>query len=239
MGFGGRARMSNAHCRRHGLGPTARRRHRDQEPKTSRSRRHVICAHVAVEALRSDRSAQAAERLAAGDAWVGHDLVFANRTGGFLEVAEPPSTRVLPLARPSGIAADSIPRPSAHGGDPHASARCPPADRGRPPRPRQPVPDPRPARACDRGDASPGGPGNGYPSSAGPSAAAAPRCSWKGAAVRWRCCHPRCQGGSVPKKPVPPAGIELATRGLGIRFRPSVWCHPVLFCSSDWAAQSV
>lgn len=55
-------------------------------PKTAKSRRGVELTATAVEALLRHRTAQIAERLAAGHFWKDMDLVFTNRTGGFLRV---------------------------------------------------------------------------------------------------------------------------------------------------------
>lgn len=57
-------------------------------PKTARSRRRVELTSAAVEALRRHRAFQAAERLAAGELWTDRDLVFCNRSGGFLHAAD-------------------------------------------------------------------------------------------------------------------------------------------------------
>jgi integrase len=51
------------------------------EPKTVRSRRQVVISETAADALRRHRVAQAEERLALGEAWEDHDLVFANALG--------------------------------------------------------------------------------------------------------------------------------------------------------------
>jgi integrase len=51
------------------------------EPKTAKSRRSIVLAPMAVEALRQHRTAQLQERLAAGPAWEEQDLVFPNLVG--------------------------------------------------------------------------------------------------------------------------------------------------------------
>ncbi|MHB8376677.1 MAG: tyrosine-type recombinase/integrase [Dehalococcoidia bacterium] len=51
------------------------------EPKTHGSRRHVLLAARAVDALRRHRVAQAEERLRLGAAWEDNELVFANQVG--------------------------------------------------------------------------------------------------------------------------------------------------------------
>ncbi|MEW1959957.1 site-specific integrase [Kineococcus sp. NPDC059986] len=54
-------------------------------PKTEKSRRTIPLPTAAVDALRTQRRAQAAERLAAGEAWSDQDLVFTTEVGGPLE----------------------------------------------------------------------------------------------------------------------------------------------------------
>ena len=56
------------------------------EPRTSRSRRKVRLCTLAVAALRKLRVRQAPERLATGEAWNDHDLVFTNSIGRPCEV---------------------------------------------------------------------------------------------------------------------------------------------------------
>jgi integrase len=50
-------------------------------PKTDRSRRTVPVPAQTVQALRRHRKLQAAERLAAGESWQNHDLIFTSRVG--------------------------------------------------------------------------------------------------------------------------------------------------------------
>jgi integrase len=51
------------------------------EPKTERSRRSVPIAPPVAAMLRAHRVGQQAERVAAGDQWQDHDLVFATEFG--------------------------------------------------------------------------------------------------------------------------------------------------------------
>lgn len=51
------------------------------EPKTKGSRRNILVASQAKDALRRHRIAQNVERIAAGSAWTEYDLVFANEVG--------------------------------------------------------------------------------------------------------------------------------------------------------------
>jgi integrase len=54
-------------------------------PKTHRSARPVPLSKTATRALKRQRARQAAERLAAGDCWVDHGLVFASTIGTPME----------------------------------------------------------------------------------------------------------------------------------------------------------
>jgi integrase len=58
---------------------------RFEEPKTVRSRRVIPLPPTVVRALVAHRKRQAAEKLKAGDAYADHGLVFASRTGGWLD----------------------------------------------------------------------------------------------------------------------------------------------------------
>jgi integrase len=53
----------------------------DMDPKSPRSKRRVSLPSSAVAALRQQRSKQAAQRLLAGPAWLGHDYVFTTAEG--------------------------------------------------------------------------------------------------------------------------------------------------------------
>lgn len=55
-----------------------------KDAKTSGSRRKIALTDAAVAALRQHRMRQLEERLAAGEAWEDHDLVFCNRFGGYI-----------------------------------------------------------------------------------------------------------------------------------------------------------
>jgi integrase len=67
------------------------------QPKTKRSRRKVALAAPAVEALRRHRAAQAAERLAGGQAWQDLGLVFSDSTGGPLDAHQVVKRHFRPL----------------------------------------------------------------------------------------------------------------------------------------------
>ena len=51
-------------------------------PKSEAGERHVILDQATVRELQAHKARQAAERLAAGEAWVESGLVFATETGG-------------------------------------------------------------------------------------------------------------------------------------------------------------
>jgi integrase len=61
-------------------------RPRFDEPKTATSRRTLTLDTDTRSALRSHRARQASERLAAGDIWQDHDLVFASENGAPLNL---------------------------------------------------------------------------------------------------------------------------------------------------------
>jgi integrase len=52
------------------------------EPKTGAGRRNIALDSLTLKVLRRHRSAQAAEKLAAGPAWNNLDLIFQDRDGG-------------------------------------------------------------------------------------------------------------------------------------------------------------
>lgn len=51
------------------------------DTKTKKSRRGIAVADMAIDALTAHRKRQAAEKLAEGDAWEGHNLVFCREDG--------------------------------------------------------------------------------------------------------------------------------------------------------------
>jgi integrase len=55
------------------------------KPKTEKGKRNVPVPPPVVEALKAHRKRQAAERLAAGEAWEGVGTVLANEVGGYVE----------------------------------------------------------------------------------------------------------------------------------------------------------
>jgi integrase len=73
------------------------------EPKTEHSRRKIAIAPLAVEALRAHRARQRLERLAAGDAWSDHDLVFCDELGGYLNPISVTCTHFRGLLARAGL----------------------------------------------------------------------------------------------------------------------------------------
>ncbi|MDO8615019.1 MAG: site-specific integrase [Dehalococcoidia bacterium] len=73
------------------------------DPKSSRSRRQIALTEAARSALRQHRIAQAEERLRAGPAWQGQDLVFANPQGGPLDGTFLLRRRFHPLLGKAGL----------------------------------------------------------------------------------------------------------------------------------------
>jgi integrase len=57
------------------------------DTKTEKSRRTLGLPQMAVDALRAHKERQVEERLAAGEQWSEHDLVFSTKTGGALDAA--------------------------------------------------------------------------------------------------------------------------------------------------------
>ncbi|MFN2484266.1 MAG: tyrosine-type recombinase/integrase [Candidatus Limnocylindria bacterium] len=78
------------------------------EPKTARSRRTVVLARVAVQALREHRTRQLQERLWAGSRWQDHGLVFARAIGTPLD-----GTAVTPAFQ-ALLATAGLPRITFH-----------------------------------------------------------------------------------------------------------------------------
>jgi integrase len=73
------------------------------EPKTPGSRRQVMLAKEAVEALRRHRAAQAVERLRIGKAWEDNDLVFANEAGRPIAACNLLKRSFEPLLKQAGV----------------------------------------------------------------------------------------------------------------------------------------
>lgn len=73
------------------------------DPKTAHSRRPVRLSTIAVQALRRHRARQAEERLALGEAWDDHDLVFCNSIGRPYEARSVIRNSYAPLLKRAGI----------------------------------------------------------------------------------------------------------------------------------------
>lgn len=73
------------------------------EPKTARSRRRVALTVTAVEALKRHRLQQLQERIALGEVWDDHDLVFPNSIGRPMEATNLLRNSFFPLLRRAGL----------------------------------------------------------------------------------------------------------------------------------------
>ena len=103
-------------------------------PKTARSRRSVSLDPETVAALSVHRRHQLEERIAAGDAWDGSDLVFCDQLGGPLHPDR--FTRAFGSAAASRrCQADPTARPPPHMGDARTASGHPPEGCQRTPRP--------------------------------------------------------------------------------------------------------
>jgi integrase len=76
---------------------------RISEPKTKASKRRVLLAPLAVEALRRHRTAQNLERLQLGAEWQDRDLVFANTVGGPIRAGDLLKRVHYPLLKKAGL----------------------------------------------------------------------------------------------------------------------------------------
>jgi integrase len=75
----------------------------ESEPKTARSRRNLVLAAPAVDALRRHRASQAKIRLATGSEWENRDLVFCNAFGRPLEQSNIRTRSLIPLLKKAGL----------------------------------------------------------------------------------------------------------------------------------------
>jgi integrase len=76
---------------------------RFMEPKSQKSRRQIVVALVAVEALKRHRAQQNAERLQTGANWQDWGLVFANEIGRPMEVGNLTNRYFRPLLEKAGL----------------------------------------------------------------------------------------------------------------------------------------
>jgi integrase len=83
------------------------------DTKTRRSRRGLAIAKVAVTALAAHKVRQAAERLAAGEVWVEHDLVFCQEDGSALS-AQQVCNEFRKITKAAGLGDQWVPRELRH-----------------------------------------------------------------------------------------------------------------------------
>ncbi|MDL4820150.1 tyrosine-type recombinase/integrase [Actinomadura opuntiae] len=83
------------------------------DTKTKKSRRGIAVADMAVDALTALRKRQAAEKLAAGDLWQGHNLVFC-RENGAPYTSDDVLRRFQSLTRTAGLGSNWVPRELRH-----------------------------------------------------------------------------------------------------------------------------
>lgn len=73
------------------------------EPKTAHSRRQIALSPLAVEALRSHRARQLAERMAVADVWRDNDLIYCDALGDYLDARHVTRYEFHPLLRRAGL----------------------------------------------------------------------------------------------------------------------------------------
>ncbi|TDC65778.1 site-specific integrase [Actinomadura sp. GC306] len=83
------------------------------DTKTKKSRRGIAIADMAVDALTALRKRQAAEKLQAGDAWQGHNLVFCKENGAPY-TDDDVLRRFRRLTKAAGIGESWVPRELRH-----------------------------------------------------------------------------------------------------------------------------
>lgn len=75
----------------------------ETEPKTQKSRRSVVIAPFALEALKQHRSRQLAAKLKAGDYWQDHDYVFCTSIGTHLNPSKDVLDQLKVLLKKAGL----------------------------------------------------------------------------------------------------------------------------------------
>jgi integrase len=75
----------------------------ETEPKTQKSRRSVVIAPFALEALKQHRSRQLAAKLKAGDYWQDHDYVFCTSVGTHLNPSKDVLDQLKVLLKKAGL----------------------------------------------------------------------------------------------------------------------------------------
>ncbi|MFI0371234.1 tyrosine-type recombinase/integrase [Actinomadura sp. 1N219] len=83
------------------------------DTKTEKSRRGIAMADMAVDALTALRKRQVAEKLAAGDAWQGHNLVFC-KEDGTPYTSDDVLRRFQRITQAAGIGTTWVPRELRH-----------------------------------------------------------------------------------------------------------------------------
>jgi integrase len=83
------------------------------DTKTRRSRRGLAIAKLAVTALSAHKARQAAERLAAGEMWREHDLVFCQEDGSGLS-ADQVCNEFQKITKAAGLGDQWVPRELRH-----------------------------------------------------------------------------------------------------------------------------
>ncbi|WP_243723291.1 tyrosine-type recombinase/integrase [Actinomadura sp. 7K507] len=83
------------------------------DTKTKRSRRGIAMADMAVDALTALRKRQAAEKLQAGDAWQGHNLVFCKEDGTPYTDGDV-ARRFRQITKAAGLGESWVPRELRH-----------------------------------------------------------------------------------------------------------------------------
>jgi len=68
----------------------------EAETKTEKSRRNIVLASFALEALKKHRESQLEIKEKAGDAWEEHDYVFCTSTGKYLHPGHDALVRFYP-----------------------------------------------------------------------------------------------------------------------------------------------
>jgi integrase len=74
-----------------------------EEPKTSKARRTVILPDMTIRALREHRRRQAEQRLAAGPHYLAQDFIFADASGGPMDIRALVRPHFDPILRRAGL----------------------------------------------------------------------------------------------------------------------------------------
>lgn len=77
--------------------------YKETEPKTSKSRRSIVLAPFAIDALKKHRARQLEMKLAAGSAWETNDYVFCNAIGRHLSPGHDVLVQLKILLKKAGL----------------------------------------------------------------------------------------------------------------------------------------